>query len=195
MRLSVRRVAGCALPILILTAMLFITEGAPRASLIVAAVMIHEAGHIAALLLCGHGISGISARPLGLAIVPDGVLSYGKEAVVCLAGAAANIIVAALLFPLAARDGVFFFIAVNIILAACNLLPMYSLDGGKALRCLLLSLLGAETGERISRLISLVIWCFLWFVSLYLSGCGKTDFYPCAWLIAIIFSSGEKFGE
>lgn len=94
-------------------------------------VILHEAGHLAALLLCGAKIYRLRLEALGAAIETE-PLSYPKE----LASAAAGPTVNLLLFSLTLRKNPPFAM-VNLCLLVFNLLPFYPLDGGRMLRALL----------------------------------------------------------
>lgn len=109
----------------------------------VAAALIHEGAHILAVYACGGKVRGIEVGAIGakIAVAP---MSPGREAICALAGPIGGF--AALLFvrwlPAVA---LFAFLQ-----SACNLIPLYPLDGGRALRCLLELALGPERAENIS---------------------------------------------
>ncbi len=95
-----------------------------------AAAFLHELGHILAALLCGGGFSRLRLLPGGLELVPTrpiGGLSRLRRAAILLAGAFVNLVCAAIFTKLE------LFAAASLGLAAVNLLPIRSLDGGEAL--------------------------------------------------------------
>ena len=98
------------------------------------AALAHELGHYLAVRLMGGEVSGgdLSWRGARMEMFP---MSPGRELVCILAGPAASfsLLVLARFFPRIAICG--------LIQGIYNLLPIYSLDGGKALRCVV-SLLG-----------------------------------------------------
>lgn len=107
------------------------------------AALAHELGHYLAVRLMGGEVSGgdISWRGARMEMFP---MSPGRELVCILAGPAASfsLLVLARFFPRIAICG--------LIQGIYNLLPIYSLDGGKALRCVV-SLLGKYPFRLFSR--------------------------------------------
>lgn len=96
----------------------------------VMAACVHEMGHILAVLLLGGIVRRIDIGPLGAKIHAEGI-EGGREALCALAGPAGSFLCLLLIrkFPVlglcALVQGIF------------NLLPVYPLDGGRALSCLL----------------------------------------------------------
>ena len=96
-----------------------------------AACMIHEAGHIAAVYLCGNGIKGISFGVKGISMYREGKMcSPLSDMVILISGPAANLFTGALVYFFSGKTGYFFI--VNIILGLFNLFPFSALDGGAA---------------------------------------------------------------
>lgn len=92
------------------------------------ACIIHEAGHLAAIVTAGRNVKSISFSITGVTIFhsSDKLESYFGEMAVLAAGPAANLAAAAALY----HYGNISFAAVNLILGVFNLLPFSSLDGG-----------------------------------------------------------------
>lgn len=107
--------------------------------------LLHEAGHVAALLAFGARRVSVSLFPGGAAIRGGaaGALSYPRAFVAAAAGPAVNL-AAALLFwllrgrlpPALAADA----LRLNLLLGAANLLPLSFLDGGVAASALFCAL-------------------------------------------------------
>lgn len=137
-----------------------------------AAVAVHEAGHITAALAFGVAPRRIRIFPAGFMIdCGIGSVPYSKSAVILLAGAAANLLAAAITALFCGTKPYFF--AVNIGLALFNLLPMYGLDGGGVLFYILaLFFSGAEAdarAARMTRLICGVVLFLFWLAAVYIN--------------------------
>ncbi len=137
-----------------------------------AAVVVHEAGHISAALVFGVELRRIRILPAGFLIDYEaGSVPYSKSAIILLAGAAANLLAAAVTALFCGTKAYFF--AVNIGLAFFNLLPMYGLDGGGVLFYILaLSISGADAdarAARITRVICGVVLFLFWLAAVYIN--------------------------
>lgn len=89
--------------------------------------LLHELGHGAAAHLLGVDIEEVTVYPFGADIrLASRLRSYGTDALVAAAGAAVNLLLAAL----AALLGWPMLTAANLVLAFVNLLPIGGLDGG-----------------------------------------------------------------
>lgn len=127
-------------------------------------VVVHEAGHITAAALTGAGINAVQFRLFGISIRMKGnvSLSYGQELAVSLAGCAANALLCFAAF-IAVKTGFFVFqmqmiFLFSLMIALFNLLPVASLDGGRALYLLIEN---RSDGERADKLLRLCSFCFI----------------------------------
>lgn len=93
----------------------------------------HELGHCLALWGLGAPVTGLRIGVLGAVLEADSrSLSYGGELLAVLAGPSANLLCALLLTGLGgARWSVL--VGAHLALGIFNLLPVYPLDGGRAL--------------------------------------------------------------
>jgi Zn-dependent protease len=128
-----------------------------------ASVLVHEMAHTVLAVRAGGRVRGITLMLLGgvseIERMPE---RPSQEAIMAAAGPATSLAIGVLLLllgrlPLApdARFGLFYLGRLNIVLAAFNLLPAFPMDGGRVLRALLATRIGAVratlTAARIGR--------------------------------------------
>lgn len=155
-------------------------------------VLIHELGHATTALARGVRAEKIILFPLGGgAHIPDRPKRVLDEVLVYAAGPGANLLVAAIALPVLLTNpygelilrstfdptGNFIInpglvdrllsvtVAVNVLLAAGNLLPAFPLDGGRILH----ALLRGKTGERTATVIISVLGILIGIALIYLS--------------------------
>lgn len=135
-------------PELLLLAGLFfaLDRGAQLAPCLLAAG-VHELGHALAVVLCRGRILRLSLGASG-ARMETTPLSYRQEVLCALAGPLAG------LSLLLVRRYAPWLALWGLMQSLYNLLPVYPLDGGRALRALLLLHLPLERGEALSQLVS-----------------------------------------
>lgn len=114
-----------------------------------AAATAHEAGHVMAIYLVGGRVTGIRLGMCDAKIETRG-LGYRQEIFCALAGPGMSVLVC-----LALRKAYATCAAISLILGLFNAMPVYPLDGGRALRaglCLVLPLGRAEAVSNIAGL-------------------------------------------
>ena len=192
---SAKRATLIRIPVLsALFWMLLPFSGASRILLpALAAALIHEAGHLLVIRLCGISVSQITLYPFGADIRRAGrITSYSADFMICGAGIAANLIAAASCLPFRSRDGSLIFLLCNLSLAALNLMPVSLLDGGGMLTALLCRLYGAERAGRAVMGISFFTVLLLWIFSLYIlfyTSSNFSLFLLSAYLFSVLFLS------
>lgn len=154
---------------LVLAGLLILLEGSLLAILPILAALCHELGHLAVMLALGVPVREIELTLFGAEIrtPPLGTGTAGTVAVYA-AGAAANLLSAAVILLLPHRGfGAEFFAVCSLSLAALNLLPIRSLDGGCILEAALLRLAPTHTNAILDAT-SLVTLFMLWLAAVYI---------------------------
>ena len=114
-----------------------------------AAAAAHEAGHVMAIYLVGGRVAGIRLGVCDAKIEAVG-LGYRQEVFCALAGPGMSVLLCLALrsvFPTCA--------AISLLLGLFNALPVYPLDGGRALRAALCLCLPLGQAETVSNAVSL----------------------------------------
>ena len=161
-----------------LVALLLATEPTGYALFLLAAVTLHETGHLAAFLLCGERLPTFRGRGFGFLMTPQGgLLSYKKELAIAAAGPLFNLAACLCLLPALragqAQEATFCFFAINLLTAGFNLLPIGGFDGGRILSALLMLLLPPRAGEAISGGISLSCSLLFYFCAKFVFDSAK----------------------
>ena len=123
------------------------------------AALLHEAGHLITARALGIGVAEITLLPLGADIRFSRLPTY-REAL--------------LLLPLTAHSAARYFVCSSLALAAINLLPIRSLDGGTVLRGVLSARLPEHRVSPVITALSAASLTVLWLCSVYLMLCSCT---------------------
>lgn len=122
--------------------------------LVILSALCHELGHLTALRLVGAKVEQIRLTAFGAEIRADTrYLSYGREIFCTLAGPAVNLILAVVL---ARAAGDYLLAGANLFLGVFNLLPLPSLDGGRALYLAVSWFTDPLLADRVSRCVGLI---------------------------------------
>lgn len=116
-----------------------------------AAAAAHEAGHVMAIYLVGGRVTGIRLGMCDAKIETRG-LGYRQEIFCALAGPGMSVLVC-----LALRKAYATCAAISLLLGLFNAMPIYPLDGGRALRAGLCLFLPLGRAEAVSNLVSLAV--------------------------------------
>lgn len=141
----------------------------PFVFLIIAAAVIHELGHLIAMLICNVKMECITVYPFGLDIhTSSQAKSYKHEIFIKSAGILINII--ALLFCIPFIDNLYvsFFALSNIIFAILNIMPISSLDGGGMLENFLLMYIDPLSVNKVMKIVSFIFIIILWIFAMYM---------------------------
>ena len=109
------------------------------------AMGVHELAHVVMMLACGGRVRRLTLRFADLRIDAAG-LGYRQELLAALAGPLVNLVCGALFCMRSPA-----FAAYSLMLGIYNLLPVWPLDGGRAVRCALAQHLPLARAEAVSR--------------------------------------------
>ena len=121
-------------------------------------VMVHELGHLAAILALGLWVEGIRASLGGFTINYGGDTSPAGQALIAAAGPAAGLGFAWLASRLGLEFGVEWLClsaGMSLLLSLFNLLPVPPLDGGQLCAALACAALGESRGKRVCACLAL----------------------------------------
>lgn len=161
-------------------------------------ILLHETGHLCAMLLCGSIPRAVVLEPFGVKIVEGRrALSYLQDALVLFAGPAANLLLFLVLYLLYGLRmpivGV-----ISLLTGALNLLPIGLLDGGRMVENLLQLFLPYRRAQTVSDVVSflcLVPLFVLGIVILCSAGHNFTLLLLCTYLlVTIVFKTNMRGG-
>ncbi len=153
---------------------------------LVMAVLVHELGHLFAIILMGMKVTDIHVEPCGLCLDYAGVNSNTREIIAALAGPFMGMLFFRLslysksaLLMLSGR--------LSLLYSVFNLLPAKPLDGGRIFAHLAETMLGDFEGARISKLASAAISILLMIFGFIYSikGEGNALFAAGLWLVML----------
>jgi len=147
--------------------------GKENGVVIVCAIILHEGGHWLAAKLCHVRISGLRIDACGLRMGMEGVISYGTELAVAMGGPLVNLACWLLLTPTVESlptlfvSHILLFREVSLYLGLFNLLPLGTMDGGRALTVILSVLFSPRVAEIAIKWITLLFLSGLWLAAAY----------------------------
>ena len=119
--------------------------------------ILHEFGHISALAFFGRKPERILFGAFGLTIVKSESSGYREDFTVAFCGPAVNIILSVLfffVFQFYKKEIILNCAVINLLIAAFNLAPIFSLDGGRMLEAFLNSRYSPLKAEKVLKLVS-----------------------------------------
>lgn len=149
-------------------------------------ILCHELGHLLVLRLCRVPVLAVRFQAWGIVLVTEET-SYLKELLCALAGPAASVLLGLVLFRTYSHCAV-----VSFVLGVVNLLPLYPLDGGRILRCLLMMLLKPDTADRLLKAITVVTCCGLMLLACWVSILWQAGLWPIFAALLLLCRVGER---
>jgi Zn-dependent protease len=151
------KIGGTAL--LALLAVYFFDSGEVLFAVAVS-VVIHELGHLTALLFFKRNAAEIRLDLWGVTMRPDAPLSYRQEMITAAAGPLASVLLTLLTAWLGRRlgaPGLYLVAGASLVFAVFNALPVYPLDGGTLLYAAVCHFFGLERAEKVSCVVSCAV--------------------------------------
>ena len=160
--------------------------------LALAACVLHELGHYAAIRWLGGDIKMIRLTAVGAEMELDAPMGYCREGAAALAGPGANLL-AALIFcrwPWGRT-----FSGLNLVLGCFNLLPVSVMDGGRAMACTLALLAGPGLAGAVGQIMDRAVTAAMLVCGALLAGTrgNFTMLLVALWLGALCWGrNGER---
>lgn len=151
--------------------------------------LLHEMGHITAMVICRESIESLTFHPFGISmkLKTSSVLSFGEELFVLLSGCVINLI-----FIVLPTSQTVTYINIGIFLF--NILPIANLDGGRTVRLLLTHFFGERAGSVVSDAVSFVLLLPLSVLAFYMTITARQPslFICCVYLSLTLLIKREK---
>ena len=162
--------------------------------------LLHEAGHLLAIVLCGEKPDTVRFGIFGMTIIRknDITQDYKKEFITAVSGHRMNfflLFVFVLLYAFDSKDIFLEMAAINLIIGLFNIMPVFSLDGGRALESLLLERLPSDKSEKIITAVSVVFLVPMNFFGFYIlikSGYNFTFLAISIYLSVMLFIKNSR---
>lgn len=157
--------------------------------------IVHECGHLLAIIICGEKPESISFGLFGMKIIRTGDLTqnYKKEIITALAGPMTNFLTALLFLIIncfISKEICINAFAINTILGLFNIMPVFSLDGGRALECFLKIQYDGVKSEKILKVVSFIVLVVMMAFGFYIlieSGYNFTFLLITVYLMITLF--------
>lgn len=164
------------------------------------AVIIHESGHLLAMLKCGHAPERIKISAFEIKIFDSKRQSRSEKQnfFIIFSGPAVNFIcfIPFYLLYLLGNEFALPFAISNLSVGLFNLLPVLSLDGGQLIFIILRQRVGADKAERIVDIITFITifpLAALGFIVLFDSKYNFSLLFVCVYLIISLLTRGNRY--
>ena len=144
--------------------------GVPEGLAVLAAAVIHELGHLAAIALTGGDLIGMELGGAGVEIAYEGRGGRLADAIVALSGPAASALGAmagAGAYALTSLGVFSFFAGVNGVYALLNLIPMSPMDGGRVLWDIVSSVFGDKIAWKVQNALDITGLAAIFVLGIY----------------------------
>lgn len=192
----------CSGGFLLVAALLFYLDRENLLPWIAAAAALHELGHYVAVRLTGGRVQRLHLSLTGadMKLDPRHPISYGGGLAVLLAGPASNLLLALLCIQLGRGwDTLYVLAGLSLSLGCFNLMPIYPLDGGRALLLILTAFLPPHWAQRVAWGCSMLLVSILLAAGgslLYQGGDNPTLLCMALWLLSgLLFQRKDNEGK
>lgn len=156
-------------------------------------VVIHEGAHLLVMWIIGCHPKAVRLIPASVQIVRNVTLKKYGEEFIAVAGPAANILVFLIFladYSFCHSEGILKIALINLCIAVFNLLPVWGLDGGTIIACLISRFsLDPYRGQRIVKIITLFFGAFFFGAGVFLCLRGNTNLSFFAIALYLIIST------
>ncbi len=158
-------------------------------------VVFHEAGHLAAMYICGCAPSEIRLIP-GLVQICMPAVSLRHEAFILVCGPLVNLLLFSLLFiNCYVFSNIWFldFSVINLIYGVFNMLPVKGVDGGSLLHIFLSRIFGTIKADRVLNTITVIAAVLVFLGAVFLTVKGNANYSAYIMAVYLILSVFLKF--
>ncbi|MCH5303679.1 MAG: site-2 protease family protein [Ruminococcus sp.] len=194
MRLKINNfVISISFPALAVFSFFVINTNLSRFFLCLVSIVIHETGHLSAMMFLGLNPKGIEIKAFDIKIIENSRYntSFSKDILITLSGPLFNIF-AFLAFISFSKD----FAYINLFIGIFNLLPATSLDGGQIVYLVLSKHLSTDKSAKITDIITIITALPLFFFGLLILLNSKYNFsmlFLGIYLFLTLFIRDEKY--
>ena len=162
------RASRSSIPFLLFIAVIFAANfGVGKSVATCAAILIHESGHLLASAICGNRFKRLTLSAEGLRLSGNRAFSsYSDELLVSLSGPFMNLVCAVAVSSAGAELAIYFK-NLSLALAVLNLLPVKSLDGGRAVFCICSRFLSPFYAHKLCLAVSFFAFFCIWCIAIY----------------------------
>lgn len=167
------------------------SESVTALLLLVLSAAVHEAGHCLTARFFSVPMRSIRFCGTGALMSFDfSGTTYFREAAVHLGGSLFAMTGAMLAFFLLGERA-HFFLGITAVLSAVNLMPVRGTDGGAVLKALLLTVFLPDTAEKISVIVSRVVWIMLWCAVVWIEMRVRANLSLMLFIISFLLSGND----
>lgn len=180
----------------VVIALLLVLDKSNTAVFALFAAIMHELAHLCCFLYFGYVPDKVELNALGMRIncSHNTKLSMRQEVIAALAGPGANILLALITVAIPNIEWASRATIINLSIAAFNLLPIFELDGGRAVYYLLCEIGEEKKAQRVVEILSistLFLLYMLGFLVLFRSGFNFTLIAATVYLTVLTVSKKQ----